>query len=107
MTNVRFEMGNGVTEAQALESLQAVAAGKYSDLAVMAWDNERARWAKPEDLLKAFGFNVISWGDTGGHAYAITDCGLYLSSNGLHRKLASAEGKASEMRERGFEFASI
>lgn len=103
----RFDMFNGVNEADALDSLNVVAAGGAHQIDVHAWDNETTRHAKPQDLLEAFGFKVISWGDTGGHAYAITDNGIYLSSNGYHHHVPAPETTAADLRERGLEFRSI
>jgi hypothetical protein len=99
----RFELGNGVTDCQADEAFAVARNGERPAKHLMAWDNERRRWANPDEFLADRGFNVIAWGDTGGHSYAITDCGVYLSSNGSIMPLSDPHAKAQEMRERGFE----
>jgi hypothetical protein len=99
----RFKLGNGVTDEQAALAFAAARNGDRPAKHVMAWDNERRRWANPDEFLADRGFNVIAYGDTGGHSYAITECGVYLSSNGSISPLSDPQAKAQELRERGFE----
>lgn len=107
MLPAHIQLFNGVTEAQAIASLDAVAAGGKQTHDVFAYDYNEMYACPPQTLLEALGRTVIAWGDTGGHAYAISEDGIYLSSNGFATHVADPKAKAAELRERGFEGVSL
>lgn len=94
---------NSQTRAAVMESV-AVAlmnAGGAFTLA-QAWDESARHWAYPDAVLADLGYAVAFYGDTGGHGFAVTTSGIYLSSNGHCHKVESVVALRSEYFARGF-----
>ena len=56
--------------------------GYVSGIVVKDMDGTKAR-----EYLESLGYNVIENKDTGGHGYALTDCGIKLSTNTMVRRI--------------------
>lgn len=100
---MRLQFTNNRTAADArndLELARIKMGGSYT--CAQAWDPVAHRWAYPDQVLEHLGYTVATFGDTGGHGFAVTDCGLYLSSNGHAHRVESLEALRAEYLARGF-----
>lgn len=98
MTLAYANNGNRDSARQSLEFVRGKDRGSFTT--AQAWDESARHWAYPDTVLADLGYKVACFGDTGSHAFAITECGLYLSSNSMakhHSDVAALIGRMHEM----------
>ncbi len=94
---------NRATPEQAKADLEAARVAKTGSYTrAMAWDATAGRWAYADTVLLDLGYEVAAYGDTGGHGFAISTCGLYLSTNSHACRVSDVAGAVADLTRRGF-----